>query len=108
MRSELAVANFRRILLVNWLLTGPLLLLFAWPYWVVVGNLPGAALFALPFALTILHGHISLAVGDAHRNAFFRWHRNSGFPWNWAFHPALFRLRVRFILFTTSLIFAWF
>jgi hypothetical protein len=111
MGREITHQNFRRVAAINWLLTGPALVFFAWPYVRLseaVGasdfaTLLGAGLFSISFTLTIVHGHISLAVGDLHRVEFHRWTRKRSYPWRLAYHPALFRYRTRLALLVLSI-----
>lgn len=81
MSQELQPANFKRIALINWSLTPLLLFFFAWPFYrlgVIVGsqheiNILSSFIFATSFTLTILHGHVSVAVGSLHRSVYYNW-----------------------------------
>lgn len=110
--GELTPENFKRISLINWVLTIPLLILFAWPYtylgsvagmepWILY---PGAVLFAAPFTLTILHGHTTLALGSVHRHHYYEWLKDHPLTFGLLFHPVLFTTRLRLILLVASLI----
>ncbi len=104
MSDELQQSNFWRICIINWLLVGPVLLLFGLPYYVVAKNvlgnhylwLPGSLLFAMPFMLTVLHGHVTIAVGRAHRNHYYEWLENRPFSAGLGYHPMLLTTRFRF------------
>lgn len=103
MGREITPRNFRRVAAINWLLTGPSLVFFAWPYLRLAdamgssdfASLLGAGFFSISFTLTVVHGHIAMAVGDLHRVEFHRWTRRRNGPWRMAYHPALFRYRTR-------------
>lgn len=113
MSDELNSRNFKRISLINWLISGPLLILFAWPYLIIAGSIgiheliivAGSLLFAIPFSLTIIHGHISVAVGPLHRDSYYYWQQNRKGLLKWAFHPELFRTRIRLGMIFSSLAF---
>ena len=81
MKSEFSTSNFVRISVINWALTLPLLILFAWPYYYAARELGldlsfryiGAFMFAMPFLLTIIHGHVTMALGSIHRYRYYEW-----------------------------------
>ena len=81
MKSEFSTSNFIRISVINWALTLPLLILFAWPYYYAARELGldlsfryiGAFMFAMPFLLTIIHGHVTMALGSIHRYRYYEW-----------------------------------
>lgn len=110
--SELSEKNFLRICFINWALSVPLLLIFAWPYFFVCEifgipryiAFPGSILFALPFMLTILHGHVTLALGAAHRMHYYDWLKNYPFTYGILFHPIIIRTRFRLILFALGVL----
>lgn len=110
--SELRVSNYRRISYINWALSVPLLLIFAWPYFFFSDLIsvskaiafPGSILFALPFLFTILHGHVTMALGAAHRHHYYSWLIDSPLTYGLLFHPLLIRTRFRLMLFFISLI----
>lgn len=110
--SELNKSNYRRIALINWGLTVPLMVLFAWPYF-YGGRLLGlnemfcyigAFIFALPFMLTILHGHVTMALGSVHRHHYYDW-MNDEKPLTYGllFHPVFVSTRFRLIMLVVSL-----
>jgi hypothetical protein len=108
--NELAKKNFERIYRINWVLCGPFLLMFGWPYYMVASlfsptllALTGALFFSIPFTLTILHGHISVAVGALHRDQFYDWQSRRNKFFRVSFHPVLFTTRFRLILLSISL-----
>jgi hypothetical protein len=111
---ELTHRNFFRINLINWSLTLPMLFLFAWPYylicrWLGIGELLsyfGALLFAFPFMITILHGHVTMALGAIHRHHYYEWLSRYPLTYGFLFHPVMFRTRFRFslILFSISIL----
>jgi hypothetical protein len=110
---ELSEQNFRRISWINILLTPLLLILFAWPY-AVIGlwfDFPetwlyaGTFLFAFPLTLTIIHGHVTIALGALQRS---HYSRMAGTPplgirilW---IRPIFFTTRFRLILLIISLV----
>ncbi|HAC14694.1 MAG TPA: hypothetical protein DCE78_01935 [Bacteroidetes bacterium] len=109
---ELTINNFKRIYRLNWIISGPVLFMFAWPYFIlsrildqhIYYSMLGCFLFAIPFTLTILHGHISVAIGPLHRNNFYKWQQNKKGITKLAFHPVLFSTKIRLILIMLSLI----
>lgn len=109
--SELSEKNYRRIAFINWGLSIPLLLIFAWPYYFFchsagiskMAAFPGALLFALPFMLTILHGHVTMAMGALHRHHYYNWLKNHPFTYGILFHPVITGTRFRLSLFMLSL-----
>lgn len=116
MYSELSVPNFRRICIINWSLSLPVLLLFAWPYYLAGSWLkledpllyPGAIVFGLPFMMTVLHGHVTMALGALHRHHYYNWLSNYPLSYGFMFHPIMFRTRFRLLLavFALLLLFA--
>jgi hypothetical protein len=109
--SELSEKNYRRIALINWGMSVPLLLIFAWPYYFLCHSVgisravafPGAILFALPFMLTILHGHVTMALGALHRHHYYNWLKEYPFTYGVLFHPMITGTRFRLTLFILSL-----
>jgi hypothetical protein len=109
---ELDTKNFSRIFRLNWLIAGPVLLLFAWPYLLVCQhfgvdrllNLVGAFFFSMPFCLTIVSGHIAVAVGPLHFQRYFEWQQNLPGILKFAFHPVLFKTEYRLSAFAISLL----
>jgi hypothetical protein len=108
---ELTQRNFFRINLINWSLTIPMLILFSWPYYLVCQWLRlnellsyfGALLFAFPFMITILHGHVTMALGALHRNHYYQWLSRFPLTYGIMFHPVMFRTRFRLSLILLSL-----
>lgn len=109
-KSELSRRNYKRISIINWLLCVPILLLFAFPYIKIAGFLNiekiivylGALLFSLPFMLTILHGHVTMALGSVHRHHYYRWLEENTLTYGLFFHPIFTRTRFRLILVISS------
>lgn len=110
--SELSEKNYRRIALINWALSVPLLLIFAWPYYFLCNSLgiskiiayPGSIFFALPFMLTILHGHVTTAMGALHRHHYYHWLKSKPLTFGVLFHSIIISTRFRLSLFVFSLI----
>ncbi|MGM0545843.1 MAG: hypothetical protein ACQEST_03910 [Bacteroidota bacterium] len=112
MNQELTVKNFKRISIINWMLSVPFFVLFAWPYW-FIGRFSGldqtlifvgCALFSIPFMITILHGHVTLALGEAHRHHYYDWLVEQPLTYGLFFHPMIIRTRFRLILLVISLL----
>lgn len=110
--TELSEQNFRRISWINILLTPPLLALFAWPYHVMAELLSmheqlllaGMVLFSLPFTLTILHGHITIALGALHRTEYHEWLKKRHWNFGLLMRPIFFSTRLRLVLLLLSLV----
>lgn len=112
MRSpkELSEQNFRRISRINILLTPPLFILFAWPYFIFAlwSEFPelllysGTACFSLPFTLTILHGHVTIALGALHRFHYYDWLNQHSWSYGFLIRPLFFSTRFRLILLLLS------
>ena len=108
--TELNPKNYRRISVINWLLFLPLVGLFAWPYTYLaraagISDMlfyPGAALFAIPFMITILHGHVTVALGEAHRHHYYRWLEQQPLSYGLFFHRVMMRTRFRLLLLSVS------
>lgn len=108
---ELSRRNFLRINLINWTLTIPMLILFAWPYYMVckwfdldqLFTLAASLLFAFPFMVTILHGHVTMALGALHRHHYYNWLSRYPLTIGFLFHPVMFRTRFRLALILISL-----
>ncbi len=111
--SEINEKNFKRIYRINWILCGPLLLIFSWPYLIIgeMAELPllflltGSLFFAVPFTLTVLHGHISVALGTLQRGLYYEWQKKKVGFFKYPFHPVLFMTRMRIVMIGFSLIF---
>lgn len=110
--SELNESNYRRISYINWALSVPLLLIFAWPFYFLceifgihkVVSFPGSIIFGLPFMLTILHGHVTMALGAAHRHHYYSWLKEYPLSFGLLFHSVITSTRFRLFLFFISLI----
>lgn len=110
--SELNESNYKRISFINWILAVPLIVLFAWPYYYAAKLLGmelifryiGAFVFAMPFMLTILHGHVTMALGSVHRHHYYDWLEEKTLTFGLFFHPMLVRTRFRLILLVVSLL----
>ncbi|MEX0845737.1 MAG: hypothetical protein WD022_10660 [Balneolaceae bacterium] len=111
--SELTETNYKRISIINWMLTAPMMILFAWPYYFgaallgldIVFRYLGAFIFAVPFMLTILHGHVTMALGSVHRHHYYDWMNNEKpLTYGLFFHPIFVKTRFRLILLVTSLL----
>lgn len=111
-QSEFSKKNYRHIFIINVLLCVPLLVLFAWPYLVFSSLLRirvllawiGALLFAAPFMLTILHGHVTMALGTGHRHHFYNWLSENPLTYGLFFSPLFTRTRFRLVLLILSLL----
>ena len=109
--SELSERNFKRIHAVNWLISLPLLLLFAWPYHFACSLLHidpvvsgiGSLVFAAPFMITILHGHVTMALGQPHRHHYYKWLSSHPLSYGLLFHEIMPRTRFRIILLIVSM-----
>lgn len=111
-KAELSERNFIRIGLINWFMSLPLLLFFSWPFWKMSNllfesnpiHLLSALLFGLPFMLTILHGHVSIALGALHRDMYYRWLTEYKYSYGLGFSPLFVSTRFRITLLSASLI----
>lgn len=112
MNQELNPQNFRRISLINWLLSVPFFMLFAWPYWYIanfaglekVVTYAGCIFFSVPFMITILHGHVTMALGEAHRHHYYNWLNDHPLTFGLFFHPMMMRTRFRLVLLAVSVL----
>lgn len=110
--SELNEKNYKRIAFINWALSVPLLLIFAWPYFFVCQlfgvakpvSFPGSILFGLPFMLTILHGHVTMALGAVHRHHYYSWLGKYPLTYGVLFHSIVTSTRFRLLLFAISMV----
>jgi hypothetical protein len=104
-RAELSDQNFRRISWINILLSPPLFLLFAWPYVVFAlrFDMPelmlqmGTFCFSFPFTLTIIHGHVTAALGALHRIRYYEWLAEHRWSYGFFIRPIFFSTRFRLI-----------
>ncbi|MDX1672149.1 MAG: hypothetical protein R3211_07390 [Balneolaceae bacterium] len=111
-QSELSEQNFKRISLINWLLSPPLLILFSWPYLYLSNILeisrlfayPGSLFFGFPFMITLLHGHVTMALGPVHRQIYYRWLEEHPYTFGLMFFPIVTRTRFRLVLLGLSLL----
>lgn len=110
--SELSEKNFKRISIINWMMSAPLLFLFAWPYLYICSFLDiegalayaGAIIFSIPFMTTILHGNVTMALGSAHRHHYYNWLSNQSLTYGLLFSHTFMRTRFRLSLVITSFI----
>lgn len=110
--SELSESNYRRIAFINWALSVPLLLIYAWPFYFICEifgvhkaiSFPGSIIFALPFMLTILHGHVTMALGASHRRHYYSWLAEFPLTYGLLFHSVIISTRFRLFLFLLSMI----
>lgn len=111
--NELTESNYKRISVINWLLTVPMMVLFAWPYFFAADMIGmdavfcyiGAFVFAVPFMLTILHGHVTMALGSVHRHHYYDWMTNEKpLTYGLFFHPMFTSTRFRLVLLVSSLL----
>lgn len=112
MNQELDPSNFKRITIINWLLSLPFFILFSWPYLYIAGFAEierftaylGSIFFSLPFMITILHGHVTMALGEAHRHHYYNWLEKHPLTYGLLFHPVAKRTRFRLILLVISML----
>jgi hypothetical protein len=110
--SELSEQNYRRINYINWALTVPMMVIFAWPYYqasTLLGikdlfTYPGSFVFALAFMITILHGHVTMALGAVHRDYYYDWLENNPLSFGLFFHRLIVTTRFRITMFISSLL----
>lgn len=98
--SELSEYNFKRISLINWTLSTPLMFIFGWPY--IYAAYPGAFFFSLPLLFTILHGHVTMALGSSHRHHYYNWLTDRPYTYGLFFHNLFAKTRFRLTLLATS------
>ena len=97
---------------INWTLAVPLLMIFSWPYFFLgelfginkMLSLPGSMLFGLPFMFTILHGHVTMALGAAHRHHYYAWLTHYSLTYGLFFYSIVTSTRFRLILFFSSIV----
>lgn len=110
--SELSNSNYIRISLINWTLSVPMIVLFAWPYYYfakLIGlseaiRYVGAFVFAIPFMITIIHGHVTMALGSIHRVHYYNWLKKNPYSFGIFYNEMLISTRFRLILLIVSLI----
>lgn len=110
--SELSPSNYKRISIINWIISLPLILLFAWPYYYTASllgieenlNYVCTFIFTIPFVMTILHGHVTIALGSVHRSMYYKWLTLHPFSYGIFFHPIAVKTRFRLTLLLISLL----
>lgn len=111
-KDELHHKNYVRICVINWLLTPILMFFFAWPYFKMGQMLGietslallGSMFFGFSFMLTILHGHVSVAIGTLHRDLYYDWLEAHPFTYGFLFHKSMITTRFRISLIVISLL----
>jgi hypothetical protein len=107
---ELNTENYRRICIINWMLGVPFFIIFSWPF-LYISNFAGiekfmaysgCILFSVPFVITILHGHVTMALGEAHRHHYYDWLNEHPLTYGLLFHPVIISTRFRLILLAVS------
>lgn len=110
-KDELNPKNFVRINRINWVLSPILIFFFGWPFYQVCSILEiakgysvlASLFFSFGFMATILHGHVTTAVGSLHRNLYYQWLESHPLTYGLFFHKSLISTRVRIL----SLFFAF-
>ncbi len=110
--SELSEKNFKRISFLNWAMSLPLIILFAWPYLYICGFLSvketvaylGSIIFSIPFMTTILHGNVTTALGSAHRHHYYNWLCEKPVTFGLFFSPLFMKTRFRLVMVLISLV----
>lgn len=59
-------------------------------------SLVTASFCAFPLMLTMLHGHVTMAIGVSHRDKYYEWLNKKNNPWGWFFHPLFISTKFRF------------
>ena len=111
--SELSHSNYIRISLINWILSVPMIVLFAWPYYYAAKLIGlseavryiGAFVFSIPFMITIIHGHVTMALGSIHRIHYYDWLNDNPYTYGIFYNEMIISTRFRLILLIVSLIF---
>lgn len=111
--SEFSNSNFIRISLINWTLSVPMIVLFAWPYYYTAKLIGlaealryiGAFVFAIPFMLTIIHGHVTMALGSIHRIHYYSWLKTNPYTFGIFYNEVFISTRFRLILLIISILF---
>ena len=62
-------------------------------------------MFALPFTITIIHGHVTMALGSVHRSHYYDWLVIHSYTYGLFFSRMVVKTRFRLILLILSLIF---
>ncbi len=110
--SELSVRNYKRIFWINMLISIPLLVFFAWPYYrlgMLLAASPlvlmaGGFLFSLAFTFTVMHGYVTMSLGVPHRSHYYRWLSVHNLTYGLFFHQLFNSTRFRLMLIIASLI----
>jgi hypothetical protein len=105
-KDELHHKNYIRICVINWLLTPVLMFFFSWPYFKMGQMLHldsslallGSIVFGFSFMLTILHGHVSVAIGNLHRGLYYEWLESHPYSYGIMFHKGMTTTRFRISL----------
>jgi hypothetical protein len=111
-QNELTQKNFKRIAFINWSLTPILLFFFAWPFYRLglmansnlFFNYLASLTFAFGFTLTILHGHVSIAIGSLHRHVYYKWLVKNPFTFGILFREFMTTTRFRISLIIVSIL----
>lgn len=90
-----------------------MIVLFAWPYYYAAKltgmqeafRYIGAFLFSIPFMITIIHGHVTMALGSLHRNHYYQWLHEHPFTYGLFYNELLISTRFRLIVLIISLFF---
>ena len=117
-KDELQPKNYVRINVINWLLTPLLLFFFGWPFFEISNyfsiphgfGLLGSVLFAFGFTVTILHGHVTVSLGSAHRHHYYEWLEKHALTYGLFFHKGMISTRFRLltlIIAVVSLFIGW-
>lgn len=101
--SELSPKNYRRVALINFLMSLPLFGLFSWIgfallyqlYPHLLSALLGALFLGLAMMLTMLHGHVTVALGVTHRELYYQWLNQRGNKLGLFFFPIFTSTRFR-------------
>lgn len=92
------------------MLAAPFFIILSWPYWYIshfagIENFiayAGCILFSAPFMITILHGHVTMALGEAHRHHYYHWLNENPYTYGLLFHPIITSTRFRLVLLAAS------
>jgi len=111
-KNELTDQNYKRISIINWCLTPLLMFFFSWPFYRLglmassnlFFNYIGSILFALGFSLTILHGHVSVAIGSLHRHLYYEWLTQNRLTYGFLFVNFMTKTSVRLSLIVLALL----
>jgi len=112
-KNELTHNNYKRISIINWSLAPLLMFFFSWPFFRLgemahsnfILNYAGSLLFAFGFSLTILHGHVSIAIGSLHRHLYYQWLSENKFTYGFLFLNFMTRTSVRLSFILVAVLF---